>query len=74
MRAADERGELCVDTNAASNQVLSSITGTQLVSEVLANRSDIVSRFHDMWIVLLPGIVRAEHRLELDLRPPAERN
>lgn len=51
-----------VDPQALARYIVASFTGVQLVSEVLAGRSDVLQRIEEMWMILLPGILHADFR------------
>ena len=44
-----------------ANFVVASFTGVQMVSSILFDRSDIMQRIEDMWVILLPGIMHEDN-------------
>lgn len=72
--AADSRGELTIPPEAATHIIVSAVAGTQVVSEALTNRADLVARIHTFWTTLAPGMISAKSRRRIDLRPLAERD
>jgi len=60
-RAIDE-GDIAptVDPAMLSHFLIPTFTGIQLVSETRTNRSDLLQRVRELWIILLPGIVPPE--------------
>ena len=60
-RAIDE-GDIAVTVDPAmlAHFLVPAYTGVQLVSETLTNRSDLLRRVRELWIILLPGIVPPE--------------
>ena len=49
-----------VDPGMLAHFLSPAFTGVQLVSETLTGRADLLQRVRELWIVLLPGIVRPE--------------
>lgn len=73
MKAAEQRDELLITPESAAHLIVSAITGTQLVSEALTNRTDLTVRIHTLWATLAPGMLTTDTRHHTDLRPPHER-
>lgn len=69
---ARDAGELeaHVDPDRAAVVLVSALTGTQLVSEALTGREDVVGRVEDLWQVLLPGLAPARVRRKVRTSPP----
>ncbi|WP_348788738.1 ScbR family autoregulator-binding transcription factor [Leifsonia sp. NPDC080035] len=61
-RRGIEEGDVAptVDPAMLGHFLSPAYTGVQLVSETLTGRADLLRRVRELWIVLLPGIVRAE--------------
>ena len=59
-----------IDRDPAAAAV-AALTGTQLVSEALSGREDVVERVEDLWRLLLPGLVpaRVRNRLTVGATP-----
>ncbi len=58
-----------VQPDILSRFLIGSFTGVQLVSQVLARRSDLEQRIDEMWLLLLPGIATTRDTAELaDIR------
>ncbi len=57
--SAQERGELAraVDTKAMAEFIVSSFTGAQIASQVLAGHKDLTQRIERMWQLLLMGML-----------------
>lgn len=68
---ARDGGELHadVDPERAAVVAVAALTGTQLVSEALSGREDVVERVEDLWHLLLPGLVPARVRNRLTVGP-----
>lgn len=68
---ARDAGELHadVDPERAAAVAVAALTGTQLVSEALSGREDVVERVEDLWHLLLPGLVPARVRKRLTVGP-----
>ncbi len=70
---ARDAGELHadVDPDRAAAVAVAALTGTQLVSEALSGREDVVERVEDLWRLLLPGLVpaRVRNRLTVGATP-----
>lgn len=68
---ARDAGELHadVDPEKAAAVAVAALTGTQLVSEALSGREDVVERVEDLWHLLLPGLVPARVRNRLTVGP-----
>lgn len=68
---ARDAGELHadVDPDRAAAAAVAALTGTQLVSEALSGREDVVERVEDLWHLLLPGLVPARVRNRLTVGP-----
>ncbi|CAB4956402.1 unannotated protein [freshwater metagenome] len=68
---ARDGGELHadVDPERAAAVAVAALTGTQLVSEALSGREDVVERVEDLWRLLLPGLVPARIRNRLTVGP-----
>lgn len=68
---ARDAGELQadVDPERAAAVAVAALTGTQLVSEALSGREDVVERVEDLWHLLLPGLVPARVRKKLTVGP-----
>jgi hypothetical protein len=49
-----------VDTAAFARYLVASFTGVQMVSGVLAGRTDVMQRIEEMWAILLPGIMHED--------------
>ncbi|TDK27052.1 TetR/AcrR family transcriptional regulator [Arthrobacter crusticola] len=62
-RAAREEGWLHagVDSGSFAHVLVASVTGVQMVSNVLTGRRDLMERIEEMWAALLPGILAKEH-------------
>lgn len=65
---AQAEGDLREDVDPATvaHFVIPAFTGVQMASGVLTGYEDLVRRVREMWVVILPGVVRAE-RLEAAL-------
>lgn len=70
---AKEAGELHadVDPDRAAAVAVAALTGTQLVSEALSGREDVLERVEHLWELLLPGLAPVRVRNKLTVRPPA---
>ncbi|GAA1440397.1 ScbR family autoregulator-binding transcription factor [Leifsonia poae] len=70
-RRAIEEGDIAptVDPAMLAHFIIPAYTGIQLVSATLADRTDLLQRIRELWIVLLPGIVPAD-RLDALRRLP----
>lgn len=71
--AASRGGLLLIAHDSVAYLVVSGITGTQLVSEGLTNRADLLERIHSLWCTLAPGMFTEDARDHTDLRPPSRR-
>lgn len=62
LRIAAQAGDVpdSTDIVAASRFIIPAFTGVQLVSEVREGRSDLYQRVEEMWMLLLPTLVRRE--------------
>ncbi|AMM19517.1 hypothetical protein AX769_04400 [Frondihabitans sp. PAMC 28766] len=60
-RARDE-GDVraTADPASAAAFIIPAYTGVQLVSDSLHDRTDLVERVHDMWALLIPGLIVPE--------------
>lgn len=56
-----------VGSAALARYIVASFTGVQMVSEVLSNRADLMPRIHEMWDLLLPGIMHEDSHEDLKL-------
>ncbi|MGO4301139.1 ScbR family autoregulator-binding transcription factor [Leifsonia sp. RAF41] len=74
-RRAVGEGDLRPDVDPAmlASVVVASYTGVQLVSETFSRRADLLQRVRELWIVLLPGIVPADHLDRLRTLPDSIR-
>ena len=72
LQHAMEAGELHpgLDIDGAADLIVAAVTGIQLTSQVLADRTDLYKRMTDLWTLLLPGMVQPHALTRLDLRPP----
>ncbi len=70
---AKDAGELNadVDPDRAAAVAVAALTGTQLLSEALNGREDVLERVQHLWELLLPGLAPARVRNKLTVRPPA---
>ena len=62
LRIAALAGDIADSTDiaAASRFIIPAFTGVQLVSEALDGRTDLYQRIEEMWVLLLPALVRRE--------------
>jgi AcrR family transcriptional regulator len=65
-RAARDEGWLHagVDPRSFAQLLVASVTGIQMVSDILAGRRDLMERIEDMWAFFLPGVLAQEHLQE----------
>ncbi|MGN8048179.1 ScbR family autoregulator-binding transcription factor [Curtobacterium sp. 22159] len=63
-RLAIEQGDVRedIDPVALGRFVVASYTGVQLVSGTLTRRTDLFDRMREMWVILVPGIIRPERQ------------
>lgn len=56
---ARDRGEVSqsVDPEAFGRYLVSSLSGVQMLSNLLTSRADVMQRICDMWAILLPGVL-----------------
>ncbi|MFE4977001.1 ScbR family autoregulator-binding transcription factor [Kitasatospora sp. NPDC056651] len=47
-----------IDLTAAAGVITGAVTGIQLSSQVLADRTDLIQRMSDFWTLVLPGLVQ----------------
>jgi len=50
-----------VDPSMLAHLIIPAFTGVQMVSAVLTQHDDLALRVEQMWLLLLPGVVPAEH-------------
>ncbi len=62
-RAARDEGWLHegVDPRSFARLLMASVTGIQIISDILAGRRDLMERIEDMWATVLPGVLAEEH-------------
>jgi AcrR family transcriptional regulator len=72
LQHATEAGELHpgLDIDGAADLIVAAVTGIQLTSQVLADRTDLFKRMNDLWTLLLPGMVQPHALARLNLQPP----
>lgn len=63
-----------ISATKLARYIVGSFTGVQLLSGVLAGRSDLIDRVEDMWTFLLPTIVAPESAAQLASLPSLVRN
>ncbi len=63
VRRAQDEGDIdsSIDPSELARYIVASFTGVQMVSQVLTGRTDVMSRIHQMWVLILPGIM-SDHR------------
>lgn len=63
VRRAQDEGDIdsSIDPGELARYIVASFTGVQMVSQVLTGRTDVIHRIHQMWVLILPGIM-SEHR------------
>ncbi|MEV8092983.1 ScbR family autoregulator-binding transcription factor [Kitasatospora sp. NPDC085879] len=59
-----------LDVDAAARFVISSFTGTQIVSQVFTRREDLEERLAELWAFILPGLAAPEWVGRLRLTAP----
>ena len=66
LRAASTAGEIqdTIDTAAAARFIISAFTGVQRVSDSLTGRTDLYQRIDEMWVLILPTLVKPDRRDE----------
>ncbi|KJK59232.1 ScbR family autoregulator-binding transcription factor [Saccharothrix sp. ST-888] len=64
LTVARERGELLpdVDSRGFARLLVAAFTGTQVMSQISTNRTDLPERIAELWRYLLPGVARQEVR------------
>jgi AcrR family transcriptional regulator len=62
-RAARDEGWLHegVDPRSFARLLMASVTGIQIISDILAGRRDLMERIEDLWTTVLPGVLAEEH-------------